>query len=242
MKISRNSPCPCGSGKKYKKCCLLKSKEEREKAEVTAELIDRFIDKVYEMTQTEKVKNEKLHNKMKNIMIYHDGLNPKRLIRDYLAVIDYMLEYAEKHDVHSFEELDECFIIGYSFDDVINDFEIDISNIEVSNEDLIRINDYMDRIIANFVLEDNDKENILRCKANNLFRIGNDTEGEKIILDWIKTGRNSIYSYVELIDDYQMIGNLKKAKYYYDKGLKQKHLTDLDAISERSDYFEKVTN
>ena len=87
-----------------------------------------------------------------------------------------------------------------------------------------------------------DKENILRCKANNLFRIGNDTEGEKIILDWIKTGRNSIYSYVELIDDYQMIGNLKKAKYYYDKGLKQKHLTDLDAISERSDYFEKVTN
>ncbi|NTM25437.1 SEC-C domain-containing protein [Enterococcus faecium] len=21
-KIGRNSPCPCGSGKKYKKCCL----------------------------------------------------------------------------------------------------------------------------------------------------------------------------------------------------------------------------
>jgi hypothetical protein len=24
-KISRNAPCPCGSGKKYKKCCLLRS-------------------------------------------------------------------------------------------------------------------------------------------------------------------------------------------------------------------------
>jgi len=22
MKLKRNSPCPCGSGKKYKKCCL----------------------------------------------------------------------------------------------------------------------------------------------------------------------------------------------------------------------------
>jgi uncharacterized protein YecA (UPF0149 family) len=22
MKIGRNLPCPCGSGKKYKKCCL----------------------------------------------------------------------------------------------------------------------------------------------------------------------------------------------------------------------------
>lgn len=25
MKISRNDPCPCGSGKKYKKCCIGKS-------------------------------------------------------------------------------------------------------------------------------------------------------------------------------------------------------------------------
>ena len=24
MKIGRNDPCPCGSGKKYKKCCALK--------------------------------------------------------------------------------------------------------------------------------------------------------------------------------------------------------------------------
>ena len=28
MKIGRNDPCPCGSGKKYKKCCLSKSKIE----------------------------------------------------------------------------------------------------------------------------------------------------------------------------------------------------------------------
>jgi preprotein translocase subunit SecA len=24
QKVGRNDPCPCGSGKKYKKCCLLK--------------------------------------------------------------------------------------------------------------------------------------------------------------------------------------------------------------------------
>ena len=29
MKIGRNAPCPCGSGKKYKKCCLNKTKEEK---------------------------------------------------------------------------------------------------------------------------------------------------------------------------------------------------------------------
>jgi len=27
-KISRNAPCPCGSGKKYKKCCLLRQEAE----------------------------------------------------------------------------------------------------------------------------------------------------------------------------------------------------------------------
>ena len=26
MKVGRNDPCPCGSGKKYKKCCLLKAR------------------------------------------------------------------------------------------------------------------------------------------------------------------------------------------------------------------------
>ena len=29
VKIGRNDPCPCGSGKKYKKCCLNKSEENR---------------------------------------------------------------------------------------------------------------------------------------------------------------------------------------------------------------------
>ena len=30
-KISRNAPCHCGSGKKYKKCCLAKDDEQRRK-------------------------------------------------------------------------------------------------------------------------------------------------------------------------------------------------------------------
>jgi uncharacterized protein YecA (UPF0149 family) len=27
-RIGRNAPCPCGSGKKYKKCCLRKQEEQ----------------------------------------------------------------------------------------------------------------------------------------------------------------------------------------------------------------------
>jgi len=28
-KVGRNDPCPCGSGKKYKRCCLPKEEEAR---------------------------------------------------------------------------------------------------------------------------------------------------------------------------------------------------------------------
>lgn len=28
-KVGRNDPCPCGSGKKYKKCCELKQKHKK---------------------------------------------------------------------------------------------------------------------------------------------------------------------------------------------------------------------
>jgi hypothetical protein len=30
-KINRNDPCPCGSGKKYKKCCEIREKERSRK-------------------------------------------------------------------------------------------------------------------------------------------------------------------------------------------------------------------
>ena len=30
MKIGRNDLCPCGSGKKYKKCCLYKSDQKKD--------------------------------------------------------------------------------------------------------------------------------------------------------------------------------------------------------------------
>ena len=37
MKIGRNDPCHCGSGRKYKKCCLAKEEEERRAAPLAAQ-------------------------------------------------------------------------------------------------------------------------------------------------------------------------------------------------------------
>ena len=49
-KIGRNEPCPCGSGKKYKRCCLTKgvpaalgfTPEERQRA---LGMLERFVEK-----------------------------------------------------------------------------------------------------------------------------------------------------------------------------------------------------
>ena len=57
------------------------------------------------------------------------------------------------------------------------------------------------------------------------------------MLDWISKKHNSIYAYVELVDDYEMVGDLKKSKYYYDLGMKQTNLDDLDVLEEKNDYF-----
>ena len=44
MKIGRNDPCPCGSGKKYKKCCLRKNEPDNQTqtVSISAELTSNF--------------------------------------------------------------------------------------------------------------------------------------------------------------------------------------------------------
>ena len=44
LKIGRNDPCPCGSGKKYKKCCLRKNQfvDQTQNAVIPAELTSDF--------------------------------------------------------------------------------------------------------------------------------------------------------------------------------------------------------
>ncbi len=39
QKVGRNDPCPCGSGKKFKKCCELKQKHKKFNAQVLSSAI-----------------------------------------------------------------------------------------------------------------------------------------------------------------------------------------------------------
>ncbi len=53
VKIGRNAPCPCGSGKKYKKCCLKKDEQEHlkemeEQQRVRPDQADEAYDELFE--------------------------------------------------------------------------------------------------------------------------------------------------------------------------------------------------
>ncbi len=62
MKVGRNDPCPCKSGKKYKKCCLL-LEQSSSAYSVPTEVIKKF-----QEHQRNEIKREKLYGKVRPII------------------------------------------------------------------------------------------------------------------------------------------------------------------------------
>ncbi len=246
MKIGRNEPCPCGSGLKYKKCCLNKPKTEEYKYDIDdVRYMEKhnFIDPFTyhdNYIHTKKVKASEINKKLLNIYDNRKDLSVKTIIDDYLEIMNYILDYAEKNNIHTIEKLDDENLISDFLINVIGDFEEEILNLNKDDYDLNLTNNYLDKLVKTLDLDDNIYENNLRCKTHNLFKMGDYKLGEQIMLDLISEKRNSIYAYVELVDDFEMNGDLNKSKYYYDLGLKQIHLDDWDVLEERKDYFRNI--
>ena len=245
MKIGRNQLCPCGSGIKYKKCCLNKPKKNSKEFNIDniksmeqQDFLDLF---AYHdnYLHTKKVKAPQINKKILNIYDNRKKLNTKDVIDDYLEIMNYILDYANKNCLHTVKKIDNANLISDFIINVIGNFEEEILNLKQDEYNLSMTNTCLDKLVNTLNLDDNTYENILRCKTHSLFKLGNYELGEKIMLDLINENRNSIYAYVELVDDYEMIGNLDKSKYYYDLGMKRTDLEELDVLEERNDYFNK---
>lgn len=156
--------------------------------------------------------------------------------------MNYILDYATKNNLHTIEQIDDANLISDFMINVIGAFEEEILNLKKDEYNLNITNQYLDKLVNTMDLDDNTYENSLRCKTNSLFKLGEYELGEKIMIDLINKKRNSIYAYVELVDDYEMVGDLKKSKYYYDLGMNRTDLKELDALEERKDYFKYKTN
>ena len=239
-KIGRNDPCPCGSGKKYKKCCLNKEKTTTSKEQVPLvnELYGNSLFSYHnQYVHTKKVKNEEINKKLLNIYDYGKKMSSKEVMDNYLEVMNSLLSYAKENNIKTIEELDKSEQISEFCSNVINDASDVAYNLTKDDYDLEKVINYIDRLINILDLDDNTYEWQIRTKAKILFTLNRITEGEKVLTEELEKNPKATYYYVELIDSFNDIGNKEKAKYYYDLALSYDDLEDRDVIEERKDYF-----
>ncbi len=239
-KIGRNDPCPCGSGKKYKKCCLNKEKTTTSKEQVPLvnELYGNSLFSYHnQYVHTKKVKNEEINKKLLNIYDYGRKMSPKEVMDNYLEVMNSLLSYAKENNIKTIEELDKSEQISEFCSNVINDASDVAYNLTKDDYDLEKVINYIDRLINILDLDDNTYEWQIRTKAKILFTLNRITEGEKVLTEELEKNPKATYYYVELIDSFNDIGNKEKAKYYYDLALGYDDIEDRDVIEEREDYF-----
>ncbi len=138
-KISRNAPCPCGSGKKYKYCCLNKPKEAIDLIESPAER-SKWLSK-YPYTGTERIDgriyladyfdeasietDKLLYLALMNrpgLVWERDTEEEEKRTKEYLYLaFQKCKERMEKEKISSFEEYDEKYSIHYRFEEWLCD-------------------------------------------------------------------------------------------------------------------------
>ncbi|MDR1688739.1 MAG: DUF1186 domain-containing protein [Clostridiales bacterium] len=127
-KVGRNDPCPCGSGKKYKKCCIDKEQTEQPVPTVTR-IEDRYdLLKLYpkdselfnQMYEKEAVEIDKLAYKA----LRHRAI-PMWIKRDYeqerLGKLNYLnealglfLDKCQREQITSFDSYDKKYMVHYA--------------------------------------------------------------------------------------------------------------------------------
>ncbi|MDE5824697.1 MAG: DUF1186 domain-containing protein [Lachnospiraceae bacterium] len=132
VKIGRNDPCPCGSGKKYKQCCLKKSqlleegvesKQEQEKWLSSYPVMDaeRVEGRVYleDLYSSESIELDKLLYLALNhrvIPIWNrepEQIVAKRMRRYLTDAYRKFLEIVEREHIQNFSEYDNKYSIHY---------------------------------------------------------------------------------------------------------------------------------
>lgn len=142
VKVGRNDPCPCGSGKKYKKCCLKKEladqkkglepldvrvkwlkdypKMDGERQENEIRLIDQFDEEAIAIDQLVYLA---LHRRARPMWESVDQAREEKAKKAYLekAFVQFK-EKCAKDNIQSFEAYDEQHKIHYRSKDWVNAF------------------------------------------------------------------------------------------------------------------------
>lgn len=216
-KVGRNDLCPCGSGKKYKKCCLNKNNKEEMKQ---LALIDEFVCKAEWYLKRNEIK--KAYGLLRPI--WFD-----------------VKEICQRNNIKSIDEYDEKYASYDSLLNWIQDYEEILANSEEDDKlyERLKLCDDMEEL---FDLDDETqiywKEKVIRDRANTEFRLGNKEKATEIIENYLKVKPEWTWGYVEMADWYDnridtKNYDIKKAKEILLRAEKIENIEDKEAIYER---------
>lgn len=129
--IGRNDPCYCGSGRKYKHCCIDKDKEN---VVTPADIYINKSLKDYPKDSLKKVYNEdlieideKLYRVLKHKQVpitveRNYGEETRRNEKDMNEAIELIKAKCEKDNINTMEEFDDQIAIHYTFEDIIDKY------------------------------------------------------------------------------------------------------------------------
>lgn len=135
------------------------------------------------------------------------------------------------------KKFDEYDVLDDFFENILGLFNCSIYKLDDNIYDLNKIIEVLEDIMNTLKLKPITYENIFRSKVYLMFKLKKYEEAENIMKKYIENHPKNVFGYVELVDDFVMINNLEKAKYYYELGIKNRDMLDLDILEDR---YERV--
>ncbi len=217
-KIGRNKPCPCGSGKKYKKCCL--GKQENEDSDDLEELMQ----KGYSLLEKNKT--------VEACEIWSEVWNK--------------LKSRFPSDMKSIEDAERIFHGTQNLFNWCQDLELELGNAGIENSSFYKRRiEYCKEFISFFPWTDSlILHNMRRAIAESYFGTGDHSKGDEAFIKLIEEYPENIWGYIGWGDMYLMplnktdTPNYERAKQIYGMALHQ-DIEDKDALLERLSELEK---
>lgn len=209
-KIGRNDLCFCGSGKKYKKCCMNKNIDERLEL---LEFIDWCVARAYWYEEKGMIKRE---------------------IKELRSAWLMTTAICRDENIKTIEEFDKSYE-GYDFlsnwiqnyDNLLNDsneedYLIDRIYMCEDAKEIFELNGYWD-------------EHLTRSLANSYYRLGERKKAENLIKEYLQKDPNWGWGYIEMCDWYLDFEekDYKRAKEILEAGLKNERVRDKEVLEER---------
>ncbi len=256
-KVGRNDPCPCGSGKKFKKCCLNKVEKELPYQKYLTDSLNNYPKKnnnqgeidFYSIYDEESIKIDKLiYNalKKKNVPLFieRDYLKEHKKDFDYLnKAYPLIKEIVQKRKIKSIDEYDKNISIHFSLYTFFNKYtDLIIEMINNENKDYLEnLKEVISYFYTNFELDEKWECHFLN-KINYYYLI---TKKYKEAIEFFESKLNNKYT---KHDVYKYLFNLYSIYYDYDECLKKINIMinnendkklKKELLEIKEDYFEE---